>query len=41
VRSAWISSPYSASPPTIIFSPLYSGGLWLPVTATPVPVPSS
>ena len=23
----------------IIFNPLYSGGLWLPVTATPEPVP--
>jgi hypothetical protein len=38
-RSAWIASPCSVSPATIIFSPLYSGGLWLPVISTPEPVP--
>ena len=24
---------------TMIFNPLYSDGLWLPVTMTPLPVP--
>ncbi len=33
-------SPCSVSPAIIIFRPLYSGGLWLPVISTPVPVPS-
>ncbi len=32
-------SPCSVSPAIIIFRPLYSGGLWLPVISTPVPVP--
>ena len=36
-----IASPCKVSPASIIFRPLYSGGLWLPVTATPLPVPSS
>ena len=36
-----MSSPCSVAPPSIIFRPLYSGGLWLPVTATPVPLPVS
>jgi hypothetical protein len=34
-----MASPCSVSPATIIFSPLYSGGLWLPVISTPEPVP--
>jgi hypothetical protein len=37
-RSSWIDSAASVSPSTIIFRPLYSGGLWLPVTITPEPV---
>ena len=37
VRRSRISSPYSALPPTTIFRPLYSGGLWLPLTATQLP----
>ena len=28
----------SVAPPSIIFRPLYSGGLWLPVISTPEPV---
>ena len=30
-----------ACPSKTIFSPLYSGGLWLPVTIMPFPVPNS
>ena len=39
-RAAGPGSPRrtSVSPATTIFRPLYSGGLWLPVTATPEPV---
>jgi len=40
-RSACTPSPYSASPASTILSPLYSGGLWLPVISTPDWVPSS
>ncbi|CFW18079.1 Uncharacterised protein [Bordetella pertussis] len=38
-RSACTAGPYRAWPPIIILKPLYCGGLWLPVTATPEPVP--
>ncbi len=38
--SRWIASPCRVTPPSTIFSPLYSGGLWLPVISTPEPVPS-
>ena len=37
-RKSWIASAASVSPATIILRPLYSGGLWLPVTITPLPV---
>ena len=36
--SSCTSSPYRARPPIIILKPLYLGGLWLPVMATPEPV---
>ncbi len=37
-RSACIPSPCNVAPAIIIFNPLYSGGLWLPVIETPDPV---
>src|SRR5882672_4628489 len=40
-RSRCTSSPASVVPASTIFRPLYSGGLWLPVTATALPQPSS
>src|SRR5260364_439504 len=33
-RNAWMRSPYIAAPRNTILKPLYSGGLWLPVTTT-------
>ncbi len=40
-RSRWIASPESVVPAITILRPLYSGGLWLPVTITALCVPSS
>src|SRR5258706_122331 len=41
LRKRWTSSPARVIPASTIFNPLYSGGLWLPVTATALPQASS
>jgi hypothetical protein len=34
-RMRWMSAPNSGAFARVILKPLYSGGLWLPVTCSP------